>query len=104
MLLYSIYDQYQIKINRAETIGIVTKFKSGGGGARYSISYSFKVNGKKYIGHMGVSSFKCKDGSKKCVIGKNFKVIYSEKNPEYNWIDLGEYDKYRTTVKFIEFE
>jgi hypothetical protein len=103
LMYFTVYEQYQIKINKAETIGVISKFKSGGGGVRYSISYSFKVNNKKYYGHMGVTSFKCKNGKKACV-GKEFKIYYSKKNPNYNWIDLSEYDKYRTTVKFIDLK
>ena len=98
-LLYTVYKQYDIAENKQKTNGEVIQFYHSTK-ARYGLKYSYLVNGKEYIGSTGVSPFKCNDGSKGCV-GPSFTVYYSIDNPEYSTIDLGEYEKYKTTVEFF---
>lgn len=101
LLIWNYFKQSQIKEYSNRTMGKVIKFKSVGGGARYSISYVYYVDAEKYVGHTGISFFKCDNGKKGCV-GNEFTVYYSSKNPEYSRIDLGKYEKYKTTVEFIK--
>jgi hypothetical protein len=106
ILLFSIFilKQYlkdtDIKNNELHTKGkvvkLLTKYRAG-----YSLIYEYYVNNIKYISSVGVDSFNCDDGTK-CCIGSEFNIYYSSKNPENSRIDLGKYEKYKTTVEFFK--
>ena len=91
-----------IKNNTKKTKGTITKLMKLYQ-ARYSLSYEYKVNGEKYSGQTGINPFKCEDGTENC-IGKEFDVYYSSKNPENSRINLGKYEKFKTTIEFHNFE
>jgi hypothetical protein len=78
--------------NLSSTRGKITNYYNTGG--KKYIEYSFFVRGKQYKGRVRVSSFKCSDGTKGCV-GKDFKILYSSKNPNNNDIYLEKYQKYK---------
>ena len=69
--------------------------------ARYAIKYRYQVNNVEYIGQAGVHVFTCDNGKRGCV-GKEFKVYYSSKNPQYSRIDLGKYEKHKTKIELIK--
>ena len=75
-----------------ETTGIVTDLQFSN--HNYILKYEYYVENKKYEGSKPTSFFKCKDGTRGCK-GKEFKVIYLEKNPRKNIIDLGIYNKFK---------
>jgi len=99
VFIFHLYKQYDISKNKAKTTGkiieclIVNRSKG--------IIYEYYVNNVRYTGEVGTSIFRCDDGTK-CCIGKEFTVYYSSKNPQYSRIDLGKYEKHKTTVEFIK--
>lgn len=84
--------------NQKQTIGKVLNLISNYQ-ARYTLTYEYFVNGKRFTGRVGVSPFKCDDGKKAC-IGHEFKVYYSSKTPKNSRIDLGKYEKFKTSIEF----
>lgn len=78
--------------NGEKTTGIVTDYQFSN--YSYILKYEYYVESKKYKSSKSTSFFKCKDGTRGC-IGKKFKVIYLEKNPKKNIIDLGIYNKFK---------
>lgn len=99
-LTYVVYKQYEIAHNQLKTDGEVIEFYHTSK-ARFGLKYRYRVENEEYIGLVGVSPFKCADGSTGCV-GQQFTVYYSSINPQYSKIDLGEYEKYKTTVEFFD--
>lgn len=97
---FQYYKQENIKLNEVRTTGRIIKF-SHKSAVRFGIEYEYYINGKSFIGHVGVSPFKCDNGKKGCV-GEEFKVYYSTENPEYSRIDLGKYEQYKNTVEFFD--
>jgi hypothetical protein len=69
--------------------------------ARYSLQYEYFVNENRYTGQTGIDPFVCLDGTKNA-IGKQFTVYYSSKNPGNSRIDLGKYEKHKTTIEFVK--
>ena len=98
--LFQYYKQYSIVHNEEKTTGEIIEFFHINK-ARYAIKYQYVVNKEKYWGQTGVHVFECDNGKKGCV-GKEFPVYYSSKNPGYSKIDLGKYEKHKTTVEFIK--
>ncbi|WP_282057272.1 DUF3592 domain-containing protein [Maribacter luteus] len=99
-ILYGTYKQYDIADNQKKTNGEILEFYHSTR-ARYGLKYRYWVGDKEYIGSTGVSPFKCDNGKKGCV-GQEFPVYYSSENPQYSRIDLGKYEKYKTTVEFVK--
>jgi hypothetical protein len=100
ILFYKQYSkQIDIKNNRELTEGEIIKLE-GAYKARYRLVYSYFVDGVNYTGKVRVTPFKCDNGKDYC-IGKEFPVHYSSKNPQNSRIDLGKYEKYKTTVEFF---
>lgn len=104
IILVGIYRQYFLQKNisehKEETIGKVIDFESINM-RRYSLKYEYSIGDNQYQGEIGVSYFECDNGKKGCV-GKEFPVYYSSENPQYSRIDLGKYEKYKTTVEFVK--
>lgn len=92
--------QLDIKKNEVTTTGKIIEL-FGKYQSRYGLLYEYYVNGKKYEGSVGITPFDCENGKKACV-GSEFTVYYSSKNPENSRIDLGKYEKYKTTVEFVK--
>ena len=97
---YTLYKEKNISENQIFIEGKIIDFFHVNK-ARYALKYEYSVNGEKYIGQVGVSPFDCENGKKGCV-GENFTVYYSSQNPSYSKIDLGKYEKYKTTVEFFD--
>ncbi|MDB2555598.1 hypothetical protein N9X55_02520 [Flavobacteriaceae bacterium] len=100
LLIRAIYIQVDVKNNKEVTTGKIIKLTRGYQ-ARYGLIYEYNIEGKRYTGQIGIDPFLCDDGTKNCV-GKEFVVYYSSKNPENSRIDLGKYEKYKTTVEFVK--
>lgn len=100
VLGHEFYKQQSISKNEATIEGKIVDFFHVNK-ARYAIKYEYFVDGEKYIGQVGITPFKCENGKEGC-IGKTFKVYYSSKNPSLSRINLGKYEKYKTTVEFFE--
>jgi len=92
--------QLDIKTNSIATTGKIIEFRSNYQ-ARYTLVYEYYVEEKRYTGAIGITPFNCDDGKNAC-IGHEFTVYYSSKNPKNSRIDLGKYEKYKTTVEFIK--
>ncbi|SHK03287.1 DUF3592 domain-containing protein [Pseudozobellia thermophila] len=92
--------QKNISEHKEETIGKVIDFESINM-RRYSLKYEYSIGDNQYQGEIGVSYFECDNGKKGCV-GQEFPVYYSSENPQYSRIDLGKYEKYKTTVEFVK--
>lgn len=88
--------------NKKETIGVVYKIKYTSRGDN-SLYYYYYVNTKKYYGATSVNSFYGYNKRKGCV-GCSFKVYYSSKDPSKSSIRLGEYEEYKRTVEFGQFD
>jgi len=84
------------KITSGRLLELRSKYK-----ASFALIYEYYVDEKRYTSSVGISPFKCDDGRKNC-IGKKFTVYYSSKNPENSRIDLGKYEKYKTTVELVK--
>jgi hypothetical protein len=99
-ILFQYNEQKEIEKYKEQATGKVTVFLYE---ARldYGIIYEYYVDNKRYTNQIGVSFFKCDNGRKGC-IGSEFPVYYSSKNPQYSRIDLGKYEKYKTTVEFVK--
>ena len=93
-------DERDLEINKKMTKGKIIKL-SRKYQARYGLVYEYYVKNIRYTGNVGISPFICDDGTKNC-IGQEFPVYYSSKNPENSRIDLGNYEKYKTTVEFVK--
>lgn len=96
----NVYKQYDIKKNSKNSIGKIIKFEKSGK-SNFNLIYEYFVDGNRYTGQTGIDPFICDDGTKNA-IGKQFKVYYSSKNPENSRIDLGKYEKFKTTVEFVK--
>ena len=92
--------QKEISEFKESTVGKIVKFEFINM-KRYFIEYEFYLNDKKYSGTTEVSYFKCNNGREGCV-DETFTVYYSSKNPSYSKIDLGKYEKCKTTVEFFD--
>tara|TARA_B110000908_G_scaffold78246_1_gene93962 strand:+ start:583 stop:969 length:387 start_codon:yes stop_codon:yes gene_type:complete len=99
-ITFQYYQQKEIRKYKEQTTGKIIKFKYENK-VHYGLVYEYYVKGKHYSNQIGVSFFKCDDGTKGC-IGKEFTIYYSSKTPEYSRIDLGKYEKYKTTVEFVK--
>jgi hypothetical protein len=97
--IYSSYRKKNLLDNLVYTESKIIEFKYLGK-TDYSVNYVFFVKNKKYIGKVSTSFFKCSNETKGCV-GKKFKVGYSFKDPSINEIDLGSYNKFKTSVNSI---
>jgi hypothetical protein len=93
-------DQKEISLNKVSTIGKIVEIDHLTS-ASYTIKYKYTVNDTEYFDNVGVNFFKCDNGRKGCV-GSEFTVYYSSKNPEHSRIDLGKYEKFKTTVEFVK--
>ena len=102
LLARSIYIQIDVKNNKEVTQGKIIKFIREYQ-ARYGLKYEYYIDGVRYTGQIGIDPFECDDGTKNC-IGKEFTVYYSSKNPENSRIDLGKYEKHKTTVEFVKLK
>lgn len=91
-------EDQEIRMFKGVTEATITKFQHRNL-AYYYIEYEYYVEGYAYQGSVGVEKFECENGKLGCV-GKKFKVNYSTKNPSKSTIDLGIYEKYKTTVEF----
>ncbi|MBU3822160.1 hypothetical protein KO566_08825 [Flavobacteriaceae bacterium XHP0103] len=91
-------EDQEIRMFKGVTEATITKFQHENL-TYYYIEYEYLVEGKTYIGSVGVEKFKCENGKLGCV-GEKFKVNYSTKDPSKNTIDLGIYEKYKRTVEF----
>ena len=83
--------------NRIQTTGTIVKITHERK-SRYSLEYSYYVNGKKYKGNVLVNYFEC-NKKNKC-IGHKIDVHYSTENHGNSQAYLDKYDKYRTQVYF----
>ena len=92
----------EIKKNKKETIGVISKIKYTSRGDN-SLYYYYMINGKKYEGITSVNSFYGYNKKKGCV-GCEFKIYYSSKNPNKSTIRLDKYEKYKRTVEFGLFD
>lgn len=99
-ICFQYIEQKDISLNKETTLGRIIEFDHLTS-ADYSIKYMYEVDEVEYYNHVGVSFFKCEDGKEGCV-GSEFRVYYSSKNPEHSRIDLGKYEKYKTTVEFVK--
>ena len=75
------------------TTGQIVDFKHTQKSA-YTYYYIYYVDGKEYRTNKASSYFEC-DGNNSGCIGKTFKVIYSESNPEVSDIDLESNNKFK---------
>jgi hypothetical protein len=104
VMLLIVLNQYlgqkDISENKEQTTGKIIEFKYINM-TDYAIVYKYDVKGRYYLGRTGVSFFKCDNGKDGCV-GSEFTVYYSSKNPQHSRIDLGKYEKYKTTVEFVK--
>lgn len=94
------FKQNNINRFKSKTVGKIIEYKFINI-KRYYIKYEYYVDSIAYTGRVGISSFRCNNGKEGCV-GKTFTVYYSSKNPSYSKIDLGKYEKYKTTVEFFD--
>ena len=102
LLVRAIYIQIDVKENKEITQGKIIKFVRGYQ-ARFGLVYEYYIDGNRYTGQIGIDPFECDDRTKNC-IGKEFTIYYSKQNPKYSRIDLGKYEKHKTTIEFIELK
>lgn len=95
-------NELDIKNKKKTTTGKIIEFREHYQ-AWYSIVYEYVVDNKTYEGHTGVNFFK-NDNGKTGAVGDEFVVYYSSKNPKNSRIDLGKYEKYKTTVEFVNID
>lgn len=102
VMSFGTYEEWELKRTRKLTKGIITDisyFKRG----KYSIHYVFLVKGRKYRGKTNTHYFECIEDEKQC-IGKKFKVAYSSENPDNNEMNLGNYEKYKSRMRFFSID
>lgn len=92
------YEQKQINKYTKKTTGTIIEIHQNKH-IDYSLKYEYFVDGVRFESSIGISFFKCKDGTAGCV-GSEFPVYYSSKNPEYSVINLLQYEGFQETVKF----
>jgi len=91
--------EYELKSNCKFTKGVVKGFEYKRYG-KYSLTYNFYVNGRKYTGKTATHSFNCLKN--KACLGKEFLIAYSDKDPENNEIYLGRFERHKASVKFFD--
>jgi len=99
VISFQIYKEKNIVKYQKKTTGKIIEYDNAY--QANGIIYEYYVNNVRYTGQVGTSKFYCDDGTK-CCIGHQFTVYYSSKHPQYSRIDLGKYEKYKTTVEFIK--
>ncbi len=98
-LIYHYRKDLSVTKYKTETTGKIIGFEYSKNG--YSLKYKYYVDGIKYKGSVGTVFFRCADGTKGCV-GKEVKVFYSSKEPQYSQVNLGEYEHVKTTIYLRE--
>jgi hypothetical protein len=106
LILISIGKQFlyykEIKDYQKETVGLIEEYEYSSRGS-YTLVYSYKVNNENFKNTIGTSGF-YGDNKRKGCVGCEFKVLYSYKDPKKSSIRLGKYEKYKTTVEFVDLE
>ena len=87
--------------NLEVTTGTVTDVRYISRGA-YALHYKYVVNNNTYKNNIGIEKFIGNNKKLGC-LGCSFKVYYSSENPEKSRIFLAEFEKYKTTVEFVNF-
>lgn len=90
---------YDLEKNGRFTIGKIKNIEYKRRG-KYTLTYEFYVDGKKYKGSSTVYEFECLK-SNQC-LEYDFKVVYSIKDPSNSEINLKEFEKYRAGTRFID--
>ena len=94
-------NQKEILKNLEVTTGTVTDVRYISRGA-YALHYKYVVNNNTYKNNIGIEKFIGNNKKLGC-LGCSFKVYYSSENPEKSRIFLAEFEKYKTTVEFVNF-
>jgi hypothetical protein len=98
--MFQYFEQKDISENKKTTKGEIIEIDHLTS-ASYTLRYKYEVNGKEYFNNIGINFFRCDNGKDGC-IGSEFTVYYSSKNPQHSRIDLGKYEKFKTTVEFVK--
>lgn len=98
-ITYGLIKDYNVSKYQSKTMGKIVDFKHISK-SRYSITYKYEVQGKKYEGQVGVRYFDCYN-NKEC-IGYEVDVFYSSKNPKFSQVYLNRFEKFKTTVYLIK--
>lgn len=95
---YHAYKDFLVTNYKKETIGEIVEYRPKKGKGGCGIKYKYTVNGKEYFGNVGVY---CTNIFEKN-IGTKITVYYSSEKTESSQVDLGDLDKYRSTIYMVK--